>query len=844
MESPYYYGVSRCRYIFFTITFFLGAQSMAQTSDQLPFKEVIDSLSEVYQVNVSYLDQTIEDIQIKRPDFKQELSSLLVWISSATGLLVEQTGNREYALFAPSAQQINICGRLVDAQSGEYIVGALVYTADKVALSNGEGLFSIPSIKKQKVQVQHLGFKSLIITDFDEGVDCKTYEMVPEPTILQEINIYNYLSDGINKVSDGSVMLTVNPSRLMPGQVETDVLHALRFLPGVQSATETVSDLNIRGGTMDQNLILFDGMRVYQQGHFFGQLSVFNPNLIKRSRVIKHGTSVQFGDAVSGTILLETDERVSEDVAMTIGTNLLYSDIGLELPLGSKASVELSGRRSTEDLYTAPIYHNFFNKSFSNTEVLDVARDSIEGVRDRFHFNDFALQINYKPDPRTSILLSGINVNNNLEFDEQGVQQNDLLTKTSRLSQNSQIGSLTIKRKQGQTARTTLQLGVSHYMLNAANNDITQDQLLQQKNQVLDYQLKSVTQIIGNHQDDWLFGYQYNNLGILNSNEINNPVFREIEKRVNSVHALFGEYYRQWNQFQVQSGTRLQYYQEASKLILEPRLSLSRDLNDKMKLQLTAEQKSQSLFQKIDLQEDFFGIEKRRWNFPRSSDFLLLTSRQLSLGYHYQGFRWLLDVEGFYKSIRNIRSLSQGFVNQLEKLDLIGINEIWGGEVLSTYRLKDLRIWLSYSYMVNQYNFSDFSPSVFSSNIEIPHNLTWGSTYRYRDLEVAGSLNWRSGIPYTGVNSTSVLSNQIDYDEPNQFRIKNYFRTDLSFQYNHQLGNSRIVTGISAWNILNHSNLLRQFYAVNDKDELTLIVNEALPFTFNAFVRWRWLQSE
>ncbi len=99
---------------------------------------------------------------------------------------------------------------------------------------------------------------------------------------LEEVLVYNYLTKGISLNNSGTVKIKPDEFGILPGLIEPDILQTIQSLPGVASIDESVSNLNVRGGTHDQNLILWDGIKMYQSGHFFGLISAFNPYLTNK----------------------------------------------------------------------------------------------------------------------------------------------------------------------------------------------------------------------------------------------------------------------------------------------------------------------------------------------------------------------------------------------------------------------------------------------------------------------------------------------------------------------------------------------------------------------------------
>ena len=141
--------------------------------------------------------------------------------------------------------------------------------------------------------------------------------------MLNEILITNIFTSGIDKTKDGNLTLNSEKLGALPGLVEEDVLQITQVLPGVESINESVADINIRSGSHDQNLILWDGMKMYQSGHFFGLISAFNPLITKNVIIIKDGTSAAYTDGVSGTIDMRSKDQLVDSIAGSITTTFL-----------------------------------------------------------------------------------------------------------------------------------------------------------------------------------------------------------------------------------------------------------------------------------------------------------------------------------------------------------------------------------------------------------------------------------------------------------------------------------------------------------------------------------------
>ena len=133
----------------------------------------------------------------------------------------------------------------------------------------------------------------------------------------------------------------------------------------------------------------------------------------------------------------------------------------------------------------------------------------------------------------------------------------------------------------------------------------------------------------------------------------------------------------------LKTGVRANYFDKFGFFLLEPRVQFNQALTSALRLEILGEQKSQTLSQIIDLQQDFLGVEKRRWTLANNSTIPIQKSNQVSLGFSFKKNNWLLTLDNFYKKVTGITTSSQGFQNQLEFIRTTGDYEIFGGDLLN-----------------------------------------------------------------------------------------------------------------------------------------------------------------
>jgi len=193
----------------------------------------------------------------------------------------------------------------------------------------------------------------------------------------------------------------------------------LQFLPGIQSPSETVSGLQIRGSSPDQNLVLFDGIKMYQSGHFFGLISSFNPYVTKKITLYRNGTNAKYGDRIGGVLDISSGDEVPT-LETGFGINFTHADAFVKTPLfNNKVGLVFSVRRSITDVVETITYKNFSESVFQNTRILEEAVNNpnkLSNVNNDFYFQDYNLKIVADISEKSKLSISNLFNKNQLEF--------------------------------------------------------------------------------------------------------------------------------------------------------------------------------------------------------------------------------------------------------------------------------------------------------------------------------------------------------------------------------------------------------------------------------------------
>ena len=820
--------------------FFPFSSSLFSQVDQekKSLSEVLILLQEKHQYQFTYADDVIKGIAIKLPPTNFTIKQAINYLRKETNLVFQFLDNN-FISITPKKISFSICGYILDEETREPLEAVTIIGKDKQTITDGVGYFKLEiNNVNDNISIQHIGFKSIVrsleLFNYDS---CPHIYLKPQIETLSEITLSNFIVKGIDKVVDGTFNINFSNFGILPGQIETDVLQTIQALPGIQSVSETVSDINIRGGTHDQNLILWDGIKMYQSGHFFGLISIFNPQTTTNAKLIKNGTSVDYTDGTSGTISMKTDTKINNTLSGSIGMNFINADGFFDIPLGDRSSVQLSARKAINDLIeNTPTYKSYFDRIEQDTE----AQNILDRRDKKFNFYDVSLRWLYELSHKDFIRISTLYVNNELLLNENDITNQVGALRESSLEQQTFGAGLLYKRDWNDNFTTSLNIYETDYKLGAKNVDVIEQEQLKQENIVSETSVKLNTWYKYNDQLSLLNGYQYTETGITNSTEVDEIALEIRETKVLREHGLYSQanYKTQSNNTHVHIGVRYNYLEDFNKHILEPRLSVNHKVFNYFNIEISGEFKHQNTSQIINFQNDFLGIEKRRWQLTDNDERPITISKQASLGVSYANRDWLISAEGYYKNVEGISSQSQGFLNQYQFEITTGSYDVLGVDLLLNKKFDKFSTWLSYTYADNKYTFEEFSELKFPNNIDVTHSVGFGSSYTNKKFKVSAGLNWHSGRPTTLPKlNNEVNGDEINYNTANSNRIPEYLRIDFSATYKFNFTDKiKAQAGISTLNALDQNNIITTYYSLED-NEAKERNNSALKLTPNVSFR-------
>jgi CarboxypepD_reg-like domain/TonB-dependent Receptor Plug Domain len=324
--------------------------------------------------------------------------NLLVWLLMwlAFGPAIGQTTQKANS----SNPQFTVSGYIKDARNGEGIIGVSVYVKETAtgAVTNNYGYYavSLPA-GTYTVVISFIGYgkqtKTVTLSGQNQKLDI---EMAEEKFDLQEVVVRaTREEDNVKSIEMSVNRLDTKTIQRIPALLgEVDVIRSIQLLPGVTTVGEGATGFNVRGGSIDQNLVLLDEAPVFNSSHLFGFFSVFNPDAVKDVKLIKGGIPAQYGGRISSILDVRMKEGNTKKAELTGGIGLIFSRLAYERPLFrnkdgvARGSFIVAGRRSYADVLAQP----FLNSDLKGS---------------KFYFYDLTAKANYRINNNNTVFLSG-----------------------------------------------------------------------------------------------------------------------------------------------------------------------------------------------------------------------------------------------------------------------------------------------------------------------------------------------------------------------------------------------------------------------------------------------------
>ena len=765
---------------------------------EYPLRRLLLDLEKVFHVQFNYLDTTVEGKSADIQGGKYTLPQILQLIEN----------------------QLPV--RFIKSDSDEYLV---IYQ------------------KKENIEAG----KSSVISD--NGCILNKTEQ------LEGILLQGYLSLGISKSKDQSFFIQPYRLGIIPGMTDPDVFISLRHLPGVTSINETATDLNVRGGDTDQNLILWDGIPMWQSGHLFGMITAFNPNIKQDVHFYNKGTPPRLGDKISSSIQIETNNKIPAKTEIDAGANALSADVFAGIPLvKNKIALQVSGRRSFTDFLPSPTLWSYHKKvfEFSNESRRNIGRAPGDpDNKNKFFYQDYYAKLNYRPNERTLFYITSILIDSYL--DNINETNNSNVEYRDRLHTNNYGYGLNWEQEWTAVFRHKLNVFSSQYDLNYINDRKNIDRgwiSLDKNNTISQSGINYETRLKLGHFGSFTNGYAYNIIGAKYLYKTTTDLYELTnDSRVDDLksHVFYSAYeYYNHRKIALMGGVRYQIFTGRARSSFEPRYSIRFPIYKKLFFTHTGEYKSQAVNQIKETIFSEIGLENQLWALTNGQSIPIVRAKDFSWGLTYKKRRWILDGDFYTKKITGLSSRALSFSDVVDKDKVyLGERRIKGIDIFIKKEFEHLNIWTTYTWNdIEDYYEGLNNDLAFTSSNEIKHSFDVSVAYKSKDYKLAAGWHWNTGKPYTDAEGKYDEYNlpYWEYHELNGERLPDYHSLDISGLYKFYADEKHRLhakAGFSIHNLYNRINLIDIIYhSVREPNgKIVKIEQHALGFTPNVFFR-------
>ena len=699
-----------------------------------------------------------------------------------------------------------ISGYIEDNSTGERLIGATVLESINLTgkISNTWGFFSIRiDTCPVMMEFSSIGYEIERITFIQPRDTFILISLKPVPIEIDEVTVTaSQKHSSLSFVSTQAIPLRkIEKLPVLMG--ETDLLKGIQLLPGVQPGVEGTSGIYIRGGSNDQNLILLDGVPVYNVNHLFGFFSVFNTDALNNVTLYKGAFPARYGGRISAVLAINMKEGNNKEFQGKASVGLLSSRLLLEGPIVKhQSSFLFSARRSYFDLFVTPVVK------------------AISGVGAGYYFQDINLKANYTINEKNKFFLSVYTGKDKyyLKTSETISYESEKLANSSKTNVN--WGNITTSLRYNLILNnktfSNYIINYSHYRINNIqeyrNTTIIDNEAEKEKNSF------SATSGIRDIAGKLNLNFEPNNKHFIRMGFDSYIHFiRPDVQFLNSTRLLqendepevirsyeFAAYIEDESSFtkvtKLNIGLRYSHYLVGVKQFpnLEPRLILSQGLGNNLSIKAAWSRSTQYLQL---LSTSTVILPTDIW-VPTTKTLKPVLSDQFVMGIYYNyNERWKVEVETYYKNMYNMIEYREGTV--LSSPDFRWQDEVVSGKG-SSYGIEFLinktygknQGWVSYTLNKSERTFlekNDGNPYPYQYdrrhvvNAVFNYTLNKKTSIGYAWVFMSGNYITLATGEYAGALNTfpdfmitNSLYNPEYYTEVNGYRTPAYHRLDIS----------------------------------------------------------------
>ncbi len=812
------------RFAFFGVLCFVSTFSIAQQrSVKIPFYQLLEELHNQHSVTFSYNNTLLDPLQVEQPKEDLTLEEVLRYIESLTPVRFEAVAENEY-MVVPVRSQVEFVA--LDAETQQTIPALyfqvndepqkyLVAQKDKFVIAD---LFPTDSLT---VESRFYTKMQLAVSDL---ISANSELLLTPATIeLDEVSIVGYITRGVNsKLSDHSLEVNMNDLGLLAGETDGDVLQLLKSMPGIRTPSGKPGSLTIRGSTFSQNLVYFDDIPIYHQGHFFGTVSPFNPGIVDKVLVFRGTLPAQWGGRVGGLIDIRTSDKVPDSFAGGASVNTVFSGVQLKTPIiKNKLGLSISARSNYPFKTLPPKMQQFSDLNFQGSKISPNKLNDDNKLEDlNIGFNDINGKLTYNIAQNHSASISFIRIENDFNYRFHSIVRDNTET------QNADLDNWGITAKwRGQLSErlgTSISITKSSLEIAERKHEVEKGDVRKSEtaiNILKDNRLVADVNYMVNNNANINLGYEsrYQDVQFEEIHEVGPPA-PPGRNTTAYTHTFYGNLNKNFGTKMITNiGLHTDYYQPLSEWYADPRLSVSYLATNSLSFKASGGRSHQFIKQSFSTDFEDFLVANQFWRLSTGNN-PALEGYQGMAGASFDRQSWIIDLEFYAKKTNNV---AKNF-DRSTGLVPIGSLTTSGADLFVKKRWNKFEAWTSYSISKTTSDYGAEEIAYFDQT----HAVDLMLIMDLNRWDCAISWNYMSGMPVilpdlsteNNPNPDAPTSIEVPYTG----RFPAYHQLDLSVTYqlwpvDHKL---KGVIGFSILNVYDRQNFINLFQKQVSADNL------------------------
>ena len=782
------------------------------------------------KVSIAEPDKAIEQLLYHTPyTYEKDQSAILIYL--------------------PDPTTYTLCGTIKDKQDNTVLPLVNIYLQGRnrgtQSDENGAYNWTFTAYKNQKIIFSYVGYasESRMVQQLNI-VGCKDiYLDIDTDLFGGEIIVTDYILDGITEgTSYSSIILDYDLLQSRQSIVEQDILKNVQLLPGISSIDESATNLQIRGSTPDQNLVIWEDVTLYDPGHVFGMISAINPFVVDQVQVFKGVYDPHYDNRVGGIIDLSLTDSIATKFQGGGGTTFSEAHAFFDVPIiPNKLSYLIAGRKTVNELIESPTLTSYTSKVFQNSKI-DEQRAGVEegdlAANQQLNYYDYNGKLIFQPTNNIRFHTSWLRSHNDFNYNAELIE--DQVASTDNVFFNASALSSVLEIQYFNKGKTTLSFSNSSYENNYEITLFETDtEDIFENNEVYN-NIKDRIFAITNHWQfspalDIQLGYNRNKKQVSFEALFNTVEEDRVEEEdADFIVADFNHLYTSFNyhkgDFQLNGGLRLTHFTQLNNWASSPRLNAQYAIHPSLKLKAAAGIFQQYISQLKEFGENDLGLNNRIWILnDQEEEQPYIEAKKVSAGFVYHQNGWLLDVEGYYHENTGLSTWNPLFQTSITAADdySIGSSFSKGLDVLLKKRIEDYTIWLNYSLHETSFLFPEIADFPFPATNDQRHSLNLINNWNLKNWTFSWSYQFKTGLPYSEPSFIEDFEEGGDtdyyiiYEDLNQQRLSNYSRFDIGVNYRPTFPNIPIQAELnfSILNLLNQNNSFsKEFYLADLED--------------------------